>query len=71
MHAQLKTFCTSGQIPKSVKSVYFWTYQVAVITLWALNQGRSQAIRRVGSLRTKSGPSNSFYNYGDFKTCMS
>ena len=34
-------------------------------------QGRSQAIRWVGSLRTKSGPSNSFYNYGDFKTCMS
>ena len=25
-----------------------------------LKQGRSQAIRRVGSLRTKSGPSNSF-----------
>ena len=36
-----------------------------------LYQGRSQAIRQVGSLRTKSGPSNSFYNnYGDFKTCM-
>ena len=35
------------------------------------DQGRRQAILRVGSLRTKSGPSNSFYNYGDFKTCMS
>ena len=32
-------------------------------------QGHSQAIWRVGSLRTRSGPSNSFYNYGDFKTC--
>ena len=36
-----------------------------------LEQGRSQAIQWIGSLRTKSGPSNSFYNYGDFKTCMS
>ena len=34
-------------------------------------QGRKQAIRRVGSLRTKSGPSNFFYSYGDFKTCVS
>ena len=30
-------------------------------------QGCSQAIRPVGSLCTKSGPS---FNYGDFRTCM-
>ena len=42
-----------------------------IVNYVCIYQGRSQAIQRVGSLRTKSGPSNSFYNYGDFKTCMS
>ena len=62
-----------------VKVILYATY-VPVATIKGSNgvvdplqrqQGRSHAIRRVGSLRTKSGPSNSFYNYGDFKTCMS